>query len=64
MTARIYDGDGASSGLETDICFKLGSERRDFSGVRFYGDGERNGDGDSVVETVKCYERELVTVIF
>jgi len=26
--------------------------------LSFYGDGERNGDGDSVVELVKCYERE------
>jgi len=26
----------------------------------FYGGGERNGDGDSVVETVKCYERESI----
>jgi len=64
MTARISGGDGASSGLEIDICFKLGSKRRDFSGARFYGDGERNGDGDSVVETVKCYKKSLVTIIF
>jgi len=48
----------AANGLKTDIIIKLGSERRDFSGAKFYGDGKRNGDGDNVVETVKCYERE------
>jgi len=26
--------------------------------LSFYGDGERIGDGDSVVEAVKCCERE------
>jgi len=57
MTVRTSEGDGASSSLKTDIFFKLGSSDVILAALSFYGDGERNGDSDSVVETVKCYER-------
>jgi len=58
MTVRTSEGDDASSSLETDIFFKLGSSDVILAALGFYDDGERNGDSDSVVETVKWYERE------